>query len=168
MMAKKDTKKHQEEKPDEKDKKIADLTESLQRLQAEFQNYKKYIEKKNAEFIKYAKEELIMKILPILDSFEFALKNTSDKERFEKGVEMIYSQLFQALENEGVKMIDAMNQEFNPELHEVLLTEESEKPEGTILEELQKGYKLNDRVIRHTKVKIAKCRSKEKQSSKKC
>src|SRR3989339_1709276 len=93
---------------DEKDKKIGELIDTLQRLQAEFENYKKYVEKQKSGFVKYAKEDLIVKILPILDSFEMALKNTDDKEKFVKGVELIFSQLYQLLENEGLKPIEAL------------------------------------------------------------
>jgi len=144
---------------DEKDKKIGELIDTLQRLQAEFENYKKYVEKQKSGFVKYAKEDLIVKILPILDSFEMALKNTDDKEKFVKGVELIFSQLYQLLENEGLKPIEALGKTFDPYKHEVLLTQESDKEEDTILEELQKGYILDDKVIRHTKVKVAKKKS---------
>ncbi|MCK4522361.1 MAG: nucleotide exchange factor GrpE, partial [Nanoarchaeota archaeon] len=138
-----------------KDKK-AELTETLQRLQAEFENYKKYVEKRNGDFIKSANADLIKKLLPMLDSFELALKNTKSHQEFVKGIELIYSQLFQTLEEQGLKPIEALNNKFNPGLHEVLLQEESDKEEGTITEELQKGYMLNGIAIRHSKVKITK------------
>jgi molecular chaperone GrpE len=164
--------KKETKKADDKDKKITELTDTLQRLQAEFENYKKYIEKQSADFKKYAKADLIINILPILDSFELALKNTSDslkskssnsheswireKEKFVKGVELIYSQLFSALEKEGLKPIKAEGQKLDPIKHEVLLKEKSDKEEDTILEELQKGYLLDEKVIRHSKVKVSK------------
>jgi len=150
-------KEHKESKKlDEKDKKIAELTDSLQRLQAEFENYKKYVEKQSSEFKKYAKADLIINLLPILDSFELALKNTSNKEEFMKGVELIYSQLFSTLEKEGLTPIKAEGHKLDPIKHEVLLKEKSDKEEDTILEELQKGYTLGDKVIRHSKVKVSK------------
>lgn len=152
----------EEVKKDKKDEKIEELTETLQRLQAEFENYRKYIEKTKEEFVKYAKADIIEKLLPLLDSFEMALKNTTDKERFVKGVELIYSQLYSLLEKEGLKKIKAEGK-FNPNFHEVLLKEESDKEEDTILEELQKGYMLHDKVIRHSKVKVSKCRSQKQQ-----
>lgn len=139
-----------------KNKKITELTDTLQRLQAEFENYKKYVEKQNTEFRKYAKADLIINILPILDSFELAFKNTSDKEKFVKGVELIYSQLFSTLEKEGLKPIKSEGQKLDPINHEVLLKEKSDKEEDTILEELQKGYMLGEKVIRHSKVKVGK------------
>lgn len=145
----------EEKKVDEKDKKIEELTETLQRLQAEFENYKKYVEKSKADFMGYAKAAIIEELLPILDSFELALRNTTDKEKFVKGVELIYSQLYSMLEKEGLRKIDTEGK-FNPNLHEVLLKEESDKEEDTILEELQKGYMLGDKVLRYSKVKVSK------------
>jgi len=142
-------------KEDEKDKKITELTDTLQRLQAEFENYKKYVDKQKAEFVKYAQADLIDQLLPCLDSFELALKNTTDKEKLIKGIELIYSQLYSLLEKQGLKKIDATGK-FDPHFHEVLLKEDSNKEEDTILEELQKGYMLGDKVLRHTKVKVSK------------
>lgn len=142
-------------KTDEKDKKIEELTETLQRLQAEFENYRKYVEKSRIEFQKYAQADLIEKLLPILDSFELAFKNTNNKEEFLKGIELVYSQLYSLLEKQGLKNIEAKGK-FDPHLHEVLLKEESDKEEDTILEELQKGYMLNDKVIRYSKIKVSK------------
>ncbi len=148
-------KEHKKEaKKDDKDKKIAELTDTLQRLQAEFENYKKYVEKSKAEFVKYSNAEIIEKLLPILDSFELSLKNTADKEKLIKGIELIYSQFHSLLEKQGLKKIEAKGK-FNLHLHEVLLKEESDKEEDTILEELQKGYMLGDKVIRHSKVKVS-------------
>ena len=153
-------------KADVKEERIAELTDSLQRLQAEFENYMKYVEKQKAEFVKYSKGDIISKLLPILDSFEMALKNTGDKEKFIKGTELIFSQLYQLLGSEGLKPIEALGKKFEPYNHEVLLSQESDKEEGTILEELQKGYTLGDRVIRHSKVKIAKNADKKADTAK--
>jgi len=132
----------------------------LQRLQAEFENYKKQIEKQSQEFVKYAKADLIIKILPTLDSFEIALESTRDQEKFVKGMEMVYAQLFSTLELEGLKPIETSGNKFDPNLHEVMLKQKSDKEENTILEELQKGYRLNDKVLRHSKVKVSE-KSKE-------
>ena len=142
-------------KVDEKDKKIEELTDTLQRLQAEFENYKKHIEKSNSELRVWAKGAIIESLLPILDSFELALKNTSNKEEFVKGIELIYSQLYSLLEKEGLKKIKAEGK-FDANLHEVLLKEESDKEDDYILEELQKGYILDNKVLRYSKVKISK------------
>lgn len=145
---------------------IAELTGILQRLQAEFENYKKRIDKENAEFVKYSKAELVYKLLPLLDTFEIALKNTSDKEKFVKGIEIVYAQLFSTLESEGLKPIGALGKMFNPYLHEVMLKEKSDKEDGVVLEELQKGYMLNGKVLRHSKVKISEKVEEEKKEKK--
>jgi len=146
------------QEPKTEKKEIEELTETLQRLQADFENYKKRIEKENLERARYAKAEVIVKLLPVLDSFELALKNSKNHEEFKKGVELIYSQFFQTLEDMGLRPVQT-NGKFDPYKHEVLLTETSDKEDGTILEELQKGYALNERIIRHSKIKVAKKKS---------
>ncbi len=150
---------------DELKKKAEEYKDSLQRLQADFENYKKRCEKENSSFRKYANAQLIKSLLPILDSFELALKNNSEHEKFVKGVEMIYAQLYSMLEDIGLKKIEAEGRQFDPYAHEVLLQEESEK-DGIVLEELQKGYELDDVVIRHSKVKVGKKR--EDKNENKC
>ncbi|HZX44948.1 MAG TPA: nucleotide exchange factor GrpE [Candidatus Nanoarchaeia archaeon] len=144
-----------QEKKEQSAEKIAELTDTLQRLQAEFENYKKYVEKEKEMYRRYAKADIIEKLLPILDSFEFALKNQCDMESFRKGVELIYAQFYGALEKEGLKKIEAKGK-LDPNFHEVLLKAPSDKEEDTIIAELQKGYLLNERVLRHTKVKVSK------------
>ena len=83
------------------------------------------------------------------------LANTNDVKKFVDGTKMIYAQMYSVLESEGLKQIETEGEKFDPYRHEVLMKEESDKPEETILEEFQKGYMLNDRVIRHSKVKIS-------------
>jgi len=129
--------------------------EQLQRLQAEFDNYRKRIDKEKQEIYDNTNEKLIIRLLDILDSFELALKHNSDK-----GVEMIYSQLYSLLESKGLKIIKAEGN-FNPEIHEALIQEKGDE-DGMILEELQKGYFLNDKVIRASKVKISKAKGSNK------
>ncbi|MBI2652832.1 nucleotide exchange factor GrpE [Candidatus Woesearchaeota archaeon] len=140
---------------EDKNKQIDELTDTLKRLQAEFENYKKWNTKEKSEFIKYAHADIIAQMLPVLDSFEIALKNTSDKEKFVEGIKIIYAQLHSMLESEGLRPIKAVGEKFDPYKHEVLMKQESDKPEETILEEFQKGYVLNDKVLRHSKVKIS-------------
>lgn len=147
---------------DEKQAQIDELTDTLKRLQAEFENFKKRIDKEKAEFIGYASCNVISKLLPVLDSFELALKNTTNSEKFAKGVEMIYAQLSSLLRQEGLRKIEAEGK-FDPYKHDVLLKEGSDKEEDTILEELQKGYMLKDRVLRHSKVKVS-CKKEAKDS----
>ena len=141
---------------------IAELTESLQRLQAEFENYKKKVQKEKQEFVKYANADLIIRILSTIDTFEIALRNTDDHEKFLKGMEMIYSQLMSTLESEGLKPINAIGKKFDPYSHEVMLKQKSDKEEGIILEELQKGYMLNDKVLRYSKVKVSEKMQEQK------
>ncbi len=144
------------QKDAQKDAKIKELTETLQRLQAEFENYKKRTENERSEYRKCLLQDFIKKLLPVLDNFELALKHDKHHDDFVKGIELIYSELYSILEDEGLTKIDALNTKFDPYYHEVLLTEESEKDPNTVLEELQKGYKLHDKVLRHSKVKISK------------
>jgi molecular chaperone GrpE len=145
-------------KQESKDK---ESVENLQRLQAEFDNYKKYAEKERLEFKKYANHELILRLLDVIDSFELALKNKDENEDFKKGVELIYAQLYSLLEKEGVEKIDSIGINLDPEKHDVMLTQEG-KEDNKIIEELQKGYMLKDKVLRYSKVKVVKNGGKEK------
>lgn len=147
--------KDNEKEFNEKNQKLDELTDTLKRLQAEFENFKKRTEKEKAEFMEYANAGMISNLLPVIDTFEIAFKNTNDKDKFIEGMKMVYAQLHTLLEAEGLKPIKALGEKFDPYKHEVLLKEQSEKPEDTILEEFQKGYMLNDKVIRHSKVKIS-------------
>jgi len=159
-----ETKKESEKPPeitiDSKDAQIAELTNTLKRLQAEFENYKKRAEKENVNTIKNANVELITELLPVLDSFELALKNNNCENaeivKYRKGMELIYSQMYSILEDQGLRPIDTRNQKFDPFRHEVLMVKECDEPEDKILQEFQKGYFLNENVIRHSKVMIAK------------
>jgi molecular chaperone GrpE len=148
--------KQKKKKADPKDEKINELTDTLQHLQAEFENHKKRVDKEKAEFVKYCKQDVILKILPILDSFELAVKDCKEDNETVKGFKLIFSQLYSALEAEGLRPIEALGKKFDPYKHEVLMQEASEKEEDMVLEVLQKGYMLNDKVLRHAKVKISK------------
>ena len=152
---KEENKQEEKQELDEKDQKIAELTDTLKRLQAEFENFKKRNDKERVEFVKYAHADIISQLLPVLDSFELALKNTADKDKLIEGIKMIHAQLYSTLEALGLHPIKATGEKFDPYRHEVLMKQESDKPEDTILEEFQKGYMLNDKVIRHSKVKIS-------------
>ncbi len=140
---------------DEKEVKIVELTDLLQRVQADFINYKKRAEKEKLTCQEYGNADLIKKLLPVLDSFEQALKNTEDSEKFRKGMEMIHIQFLDVLNHEGLCHIDAQGKKFDPYKHEVLMKENSDKDEDTILDELQKGYQLKGKILRHSKVKIS-------------
>lgn len=138
---------------------IEELTDTLKRLQAEFENYKKRQDKENSQLMKNANADLIQEMLPVLDSFELAIKNSNGNEeieKFKKGLEMIYAQFFGILQDQGLRIIDIKNKKFDPYKHEVLLVKESDKEDDVILEEFQKGYMLNEIVLRHSKVMISK------------
>mgnify|MGYP001607301002 CR=1 FL=1 len=147
--------KNYQKKLEEEKKRIDELTDTLKRLQAEFENYKKWNAKEKSDFAKYLHADLIAQLLPVLDSFEIALKNTAEKEKFVEGMKLIYAQFHSALEAEGLRPIKSVGEKFDPYRHEVLMKEGSDKPDDTILEEFQKGYMLNDRVLRHSKVKVS-------------
>ena len=136
--------------------KVIELTETVQRVQADFENYKKRTEKDKEEFIKYACQNIVLDLLPILDNFELALKHTKDKEEFVNGIERVYSNFIDILEKKGLKPINALSKEFDPVMHEALMQEKSKEKPGIVIEEFQKGYMINDKVIRPTKVKVAK------------
>lgn len=137
--------------------KISELTDQLQRLQAEFENYKKRTDKESAAFREYASEKVLERLLPIIDTFELAIKNTADAEKFKKGMELIYAEMMNLLKSYGVKKIDALGQALNPYLHDAMLAVESKTAEkDTVIEVLQEGYKIKEKVLRHAKVKIAK------------
>ena len=143
-------------KKPKKENKVKELTETVQRVQADFENYKKRTEKEQQEFVKYACQNIVLDLLPILDNFELALQHTKDQEEFVKGIELVYANFIDVLEKKGLKQINSINKEFNPVMHEALMQEKSKEDPGTIIEEFQKGYMINDKVIRPTKVKVAK------------
>jgi molecular chaperone GrpE len=141
--------------------KLADQRlEELQRLQAEFENTKKRLEKERTEFIKFANSELISKLLPVLDNFRRALDNKDQNHKAEDvlaGVKLIEKQLEEALKEFGLEPIEAKDKKFDPHYHEAILHEETDKFEdGVVVEEFQKGYLLNDRLLRPSVVKVSK------------
>jgi molecular chaperone GrpE len=134
-------------------KQLADYKETLQRLQAEFENFKKRTEKEKLLCAQYSNRVLIAKMLPVIDSFDLALKNTSDLKKFREGVELIYAELYSLLKSEGLRPIEAVGKKFDPYMHEAMMKEDSEK-DNIVLEDFQKGYMLKDAVLRHSKVKV--------------
>lgn len=129
------------------------------RVQADFDNFRRRSRQEKEEFAKYASSKLIEQLLPILDNFERALetgKDTKDLESLLKGIDMIFRLLSQVLEQEGLKPIEAVGQPFNPEYHQAIMTVESaEHDEGIVIEEIQKGYNLKDKILRPTMVKVS-------------
>jgi molecular chaperone GrpE len=156
MTSKKSKKNTKKQESSSKKEKVEELTSLLQHLQADFENYRKRTEKEKQDYAKYASKQVILDILPVLDNFELSLKHTSNKKEFVKGIELVYAQLLDILEKKGLKPINALDKKFDPEQHEALIQEESKKSSGTIIEEFQKGFTLNGKVIRPSKVKVAK------------
>lgn len=142
---------------EEKEDQIEALNNKFVRLQADFTNYKKRTDREKKGLVLYGVETFVCELLPILDNFERALESEEDKESgFYKGVEMIYNQLLALLAKNDVKEIDALDNPFDPNFHHAVSMEESEEhKEGTIIQILQKGYILNDKVIRPSMVIVS-------------
>jgi len=130
------------------------------RLAAEMENYKKRVAKERKALIKYAYQGVVQELLPILDNFERAIESASNSKDFDsllEGVEMIFKQMYDALERKGVSKIDAVGEIFDPNIHEaVVQTTSDEHPENTVVAELQKGYMLHDRVVRPSMVAVSR------------
>lgn len=138
-------------------KEIEKLRDSLQRLQADFTNYRNRQEKEKKDIYKYASENLIIKLLSVIDNLERALKEAQEESPFTKGIELVRDDLMNILKNEGLEMIDSDGQLFDANLHHAVFMEESEKVESEhIIETFQKGYTLNNKVIRPAMVKVSK------------
>jgi len=154
---------------------VKELVDRLLRLAAEFDNYKKRMAKEFGYLIKNANENLILQLLDTLDNFQRALnsapakggisnKTSNDYENFHKGIELIYNHLKEILTKEGLKEIEALGKPFDPNFHEAVTQAESEKyDEGVIIDEIGKGYMLNDRLLRASKVVVSKGKPKEEE-----
>ncbi|MFH0803529.1 MAG: nucleotide exchange factor GrpE [Candidatus Tagabacteria bacterium] len=142
----------------EKLKKCQELKEEYldgwQRAKADLINARKDDERRNQEFLKFANAALIFEILPVLDSFDLAF--ASEDSKFSKGIFLIKMQLEDVLKKYGLEVIKSVGEKFNLQLHEIVQEVESEKEEGIIAEEIQKGYLLNGKVLRPARVKINK------------
>jgi molecular chaperone GrpE len=147
------------DKKDKKDAEIEELKDRLMRQMAEFDNYRKRTDKEKTQNYEIGASDFIIKILPVVDNFERGLNamTEADKETsFAQGIEMIYKQLTKVLEDAGVTVIEAQGQEFDPMLHNAVMQQPSDEYEsGIIIQELQKGYKYKERVIRHSMVMVA-------------
>lgn len=142
-----------------KDKEISDLKDKYLRLAAEFDNYRKRVLKEKADLIMGGGEKVILSILPVIDDFERAIHNiekTDDLKILKEGVELIYNKLLKALVSNGLKLIDTKEAPFNTDLHEAvaMIPTQKEELKGKVVDCIQKGYKLNDKVIRHAKVAV--------------
>ena len=135
-----------------------DYYSRLVRLQADYENFRRRTRQEKEDLYKYASEQLVVRLLPVLDNFDRALAAEGESlQDFKSGVEMIYQQLQDVLSEEGVTAIPAVGEPFDPAKHEAVLREDSaEYPENTIIEEFRRGYALKDKVIRPSMVKVAK------------
>ena len=144
----------------EKLKKCQELKEEYlngwQRAKADLINARKEDEKRNQEFLKFANAYLIFEILAVLDSFELAFASEEKDSKFSKGIFLIKTQLESILKKYGLEIIKSIGEKVDFQFHEIVGEAESEKEEGVIIEELQKGYLLNGKVIRPAKVKVSK------------
>lgn len=149
-----------EEKSEEKtEEKADDGDEKYVRLMAEFQNYKKRVAKEKNDIREYATEKLVMELLPVLDNFERALAASAedDPAGYAKGMELIFTQMVTELQKSGLAEVEAEGQDFDPTKHNAVMTEENEELEsGKVSKVLQKGYALNDKVIRPSMVAVTK------------
>ena len=136
-----------------------DLKDRLLRKQAEFENFKKRIDRERAEFVGFASAELMREVLNVLDSFELALRNDStdgNSSKSGEGFELIYKQLLKSLERFGLELVEARGRRFDPHFHEAVSMQPSDDAEeGTVLEELRKGYLLNGKLLRPSMVTVA-------------
>ena len=147
------------EKKDKKDEKIEELTDRVRRHMAEFDNFRKRTEKEKTQMFETGAKSIVEKILPVVDNFERGLAAVTEEEKgtpFVEGMEKIYKQMMTVLEEAGVKPIEAVGQEFDPNLHNAVMhVEDEEFGENIIAEEFQKGYTYRDSVVRHSMVKVA-------------
>ena len=145
------------EKKDKKDEKIEELTDQVKRQMAEFDNYRKRTEKEKASMYIIGAKDIVEKILPVVDNFERGLATAEGSEDpFVQGMEKIYKQLLTTLNEMGVKAIEAVGTEFNPDFHNAVMhVEDEEVGENIVVEEFQKGYMYKDFVVRHSMVKVA-------------
>ena len=138
------------------EKKYNDANEKYMRTLAEYDNYRKRTIKEKESIYPEAKAAVVEKFLPVMDNFQRALDSAEEKGAFFEGVAMVKKQMDEVLATLGVEEISAVGKEFNPELHNAVMhVEDEEKGENIIVEEFQKGYRIGDRVIRHSMVKVA-------------
>lgn len=147
------------DKKDKKDEQIADLTDKLTRQMAEFDNYRKRTEKEKSAMYEIGAKDVVEKILPVVDNFERGLQSVAEENKedpFVQGMDKIYKHLMTTLEEIGVKPIEAVGQEFNPDYHNAVMhVEDEELGENVVADEFQKGYMYRDSVVRHSMVKVA-------------
>ncbi len=147
------------EKKDPRDAQIEELTDRLKRNMAEFDNFRKRTEKEKSAMFEIGAKDIIERILPVIDNFERGLNSMPEDAKgtsFAEGMEMIYKQLLKNLEEAGVKPIEAIGQQFDPNFHNAVMhVEDEEQGENVVVQEFQKGYLYRDSVVRHSMVQVA-------------
>ena len=145
-------------KKDKKDEQIEELNDRLKRQMAEFENFRKRTEKEKSQMFDMGARTIIEKILPVVDNFERGLAAVPDEQKedpFITGMDKIYKQMMTELDAIGVKPIECVGQEFNPDFHNAVMQVENDELEsGTVAQELQKGYMYKDTVVRHSMVAV--------------
>jgi len=161
-------KENKKKKTSKANQKLAELEQELSeskdkylRLYAEFDNYKKRTTRERIEMMSSAGRDIIASLLPVLDDFERAQKSAEDEtneEVFPEGVSLVYSKLFGIMKNKGVTTMESTGQDFDPELHEAIteIPAPTEEMKGKIIDTIEQGYLLNDKIIRHAKVVVGK------------
>ena len=149
-----------EQKLEAATREAAENYDRMLRISAEFENYKKRSAREMEDYRKFANQELVKDLLPVLDNLELALKSASEKEKptegLLEGIELTRKEILRILERHNVKQIDALGMPFDPSFHEAVMREETdEHPENTVTTELQKGYLMHDRLIRPSMVAVA-------------
>ena len=156
---KKDKFKTDKNKPDKRDEEIADLKDKLLRQQAEFVNFRNRSEKEKSQMFEVGAKSMLEKILPTIDNFERGLAMLSEEQKnepFAQGMDKTYKQLMTALENAGVKQIEAVGQPFDPNFHNAVMhVDDDSVGENIVVEDFQKGYMYHDTVLRFSMVKVA-------------
>ena len=147
-----------DKKKDKAQEKIEELEDKVKRQLAEFENFRKRSEKEKSQMFEIGAKSVIEKILPVMDNFERGLQGVPEEEKdapFVKGVEMVYKQMLTAFDEMGVKPIEAVGKEFDPNLHNAVMAVDDDSLEsGTVAEEMQKGYMYKESVVRHSMVKV--------------
>lgn len=138
----------------------ASLYDKLLRRQAEFENYRKRVERERSELYQHGRDDVLLQFLPVVDNFERALSSLEtsegDAEALRHGVELIHKQFKDALSKFGLEAVEAVGQTFDPHVHEAVTTEATDKhKENTVIQEFQRGYRIGDRLLRPAKVKVA-------------
>ncbi|MFZ0389547.1 MAG: nucleotide exchange factor GrpE [Calditrichia bacterium] len=146
-----------QEQLDQMQQKYDQLNEQFLRLRSEFANYKRRVEREQLEFSTYLKGELIKKLLPVIDDFDHMLEKSADaqnKESVLEGAKMIYGKLNLILKEMGVQTIESLGEEFNPQIHEAMMIQptDDESQNNRVVSEFQKGYQLNEKLLRPSKV----------------